>query len=117
MIKIILIGFLQVTAYQPVPQQTKANCRSVTDCWTSIGDVPTKFGAAVSQDLLANGTVKYGDPIYIDGIGWRIINDTMNKRHHNAVDIMVWTHAEEKAVGVRHVKVYMAKTEISEGGK
>jgi len=104
--KIILIAVLQVTAYQPVPQQTKPECKSVQSCWTSIGDVPTKFGAAASQDLLASGMLHYGDPIYIQGIGWRIINDTMNKRHRNAVDVMVWTRSDERAIGVRHVKVY-----------
>jgi len=106
MIHLIIIGILQITAYQPVPGQTRPGCNGIHDCFTSIGDVPTKYGVAVSQDLLANGTVHYGDPIYIDGIGWRIVNDTMNKRHHNAVDIMVWTRAEEKAVGVKHLKVY-----------
>lgn len=106
MIKIILIGVLQITSYQPIPSQTREGCRGVRDCFTSVGDVPTKFGAAVSQDLLASGVVHYGDPIYIDGIGWRIINDTMNKRHKNSVDVMVWTRAEEKKIGVRHAKVY-----------
>lgn len=111
--KIVLIAILQVTAYRPVPQQTKPECRDVQNCWTSIGDVPTKFGAAVSQDLLANGAVHYGDPIYIESIGWRIVNDTMNKRHHNAVDVMVWTHDEEKKIGVRHIPVYVAEGEPS----
>ncbi len=106
MLKLIFIGILQVTAYQPVPQQTRPGCNGIHDCFTSIGDVPTKFGAAVSQDLLANGAIRYGDPIYIEGIGWRICNDTMNKRHHNAVDVMVWTRSEEHAVGVRHAKVW-----------
>jgi 3D (Asp-Asp-Asp) domain-containing protein len=106
MLKIILIGILQVTSYQPVPQQTRAGCNGIHDCFTSVGDVPTKFGAAASQDLLANGTLHYGDPIYVQGIGWRIINDTMNPRHRNAIDVMVWTRGDEHAIGVRHARVY-----------
>lgn len=111
MLKVILIGILQVTAYQPVPQQTRPGCNGIHDCFTSIGDVPTKFGAAVSQDLLKNGTVHYGDSICVEGFGCRSVNDTMNKRHKNAVDLMVWTHIEEKVFGVRHLKVYIVRWE------
>jgi hypothetical protein len=111
--KFVLLGVLTVTSYRPIASQTKKDCRDVQHCFTSIGDVPTKFGAAASQDLLLKGIVHYGEPIYISGLGWRIVNDTMNPRIHNAIDIMVWTKEEEHNVGVRHVKVWRIENERS----
>lgn len=64
------------------------------------------FGAAASQDLLASGKLHYGDVIYVPGFGYRVINDCMNKRLKNAIDLLVFSHGEEKRVGVRHVKIY-----------
>jgi 3D (Asp-Asp-Asp) domain-containing protein len=97
----IPLGTLTVTSYQPIPAQTDNS-----PTWTSIGDRTTKFGAAVSQDMLKDGRVKYGDVLYIPTLGYRVVNDCMNARHKNAVDLLVFTHKEEKAVGVRHIRVY-----------
>jgi len=104
--KLILLGTLQVTSYCPRPQETKPECTSRNHCRTSIDDGVTRFGVAVSQDMLKDGRVHYGDPIYIDGYGWKIVNDCMNARYRNSVDIMVMSHDEEKYVGVRHLYVY-----------
>lgn len=90
-----------LTAYQPIPSQTDSS-----PTWTSIGDRTTKFGCAVSQDLLKSGRVKYGDVLHVPGWGYRVVNDTMNARHTNAVDLLVFTLAEEKKVGVRRITVY-----------
>lgn len=100
-IQAILLGFLTVTSYQPIRAQTDNS-----PTWTSIGDRTTKFGVAVSQDMLKDGRVKYGDILYIPGFGYRVVNDCMNARHKNAVDLLVFTHREEKKVGVRHLNVY-----------
>ena len=61
----------------------------------------------MSQDLLRSGRVHYGDCIIIPGIGVRVVNDSMSSRIKNGVDILVFTHAEEKKIGVRHLKVYV----------
>lgn len=100
---IVLVStFATITSYQPIPSQTDSS-----PTWTSIGDRTTKYGVAVSRDLLASGLVKYGDVLKIEGIpGLRVVNDTMNKRHKNAVDILVFTHAEEKRIGTRKGRVW-----------
>lgn len=100
-IKLILLGTMTLTSYRPIAAQTDDS-----PTYTSIGDRTTKFGCAVSQDLLKNGLVAYGDILYIPGYGYRVVNDTMNARHKNHVDLLVFTHNEEKAVGVRHLQVY-----------
>ena len=104
LIELLLLGTLTVTSYRPVPSQTDAS-----PTWTSIGDRTTKYGCAVSRDLLKSGAVHYGDVLYIEGYGYRIVNDTMNIRHTKHIDMLVFTHDEEKAVGTRHLKIYVVK--------
>ena len=89
----IFVGNLTLTSYRSVPSQTKPK-----DCeWTSIGDRVCRDGVAVSQDLLESGRVRYGDWIYIEGVGLKRINDTMNRRHREHVDVWVRTLDEERA--------------------
>lgn len=107
--ELVLIGLLTLTSYRPVPAQTKPNCTSRFSCTTSIDDGITMFGVAASQDLLKSGVLHYGDVILVEGYGYRIVNDTMGKRNTKAVDLMVFTKAQERQVGTRHAKVWKIK--------
>ncbi len=71
----------------------------------------TRSGLAVSQDLLKSGGVRYGDVLCVEGYGCRVINDCMNARMRNSVDLLVFTKAEERRIGTRHLRVY--KLEVS----
>jgi 3D (Asp-Asp-Asp) domain-containing protein len=104
---IVLLGTMTVTSYQPVPAQTKPECKNRFQCTTSIDDGITQYGAAISQDLLKSGQVHYGDVLSIEGMGMRVVNDTMNRRHKKHVDLMVFSYAEEKKVGTQHRKVWV----------
>lgn len=106
MSEMILLGVLTVTSYQPIPAQTKPECKSRFQCSTSIDDGITMYGAAASQDLLKSGKLHYGDVIYVPHFGWRVINDCMNSRHKNAIDLLVFSRAQEKQVGTRHLLIY-----------
>lgn len=91
---VILIGNLIATSYRSVPAQTKPK-----DCdWTASGEKCNAHGCAVSQDLLKRwgGPLQFGDLIYVDGVGYKFVNDVMNARHHHRVDIWVQTYQEEK---------------------
>lgn len=117
LVQLILIGTLTATSYRAVPAQTKAECTSRDHCRTAIDENVSELGVAISQDLLASGTVHYRDVVYIDGVGYRIVDDCLNKRIRRSVDVFVYTRAEEKAFGVRHLKVWLVsqptKTEIA----
>lgn len=106
MTEAILLGILTLTSYRAVPEQTKPGCQSRHTCTTSIDDGLTMYGCAVSQDMLKSGRVHYGDVLWIAGFGYRVVNDTMNIRHKNSVDLFVFTREDEKRVGVRHVQIY-----------
>lgn len=98
---------MTVTSYQPIPAQTKPECRGRYSCTTSIDDGITRYGCAVSQDLLKSGVVHYGDILYVPGFGYRVVNDTMHPRHMRSIDLLVFTRAEEKMVGMRRLRVYL----------
>lgn len=98
---IVLLGTMSITSYRPVPAQTDH-----TPTITSIGDRTTKYGVAVSQDLLESGEVRYGDVLRVEGLGLRVVNDCMARRHKRSVDLLVLTHAEEKRIGVRRGRIW-----------
>jgi hypothetical protein len=115
LVKLILLGVLQVTSYRPVPEQTKPECTSRNHCRTSIGENFSELGIAASQDLLKSGEVHYGDCVFVEGYGFHIIDDTMASRITHAFDLPVYTRAEEKKVGVRHLKVWLIEQPQKEG--
>lgn len=102
---IVSLGTMTVTAYQPIPAQTKPECINRYHCTTSIDDGITMYGCAVSQDMLKSKVVKYGDVLEIPGIGLRVVNDTMNARHKKSVDVLVFSYEEEKRVGIRKLPI------------
>lgn len=107
MLIVSLLGNMTVTSYRSVPEQTDDS-----PFITSIGERTHKNGVAVSQDLLRSGAVKYGDIIYIEDYGFKVVNDTMHPRHKNHVDMWVETYEQEKAVGVKKLKIYRVRGRI-----
>lgn len=107
MMIVTLVGNLTVTSYRSVPEQTDDS-----PFITSIGERVHSSGVAVSQDLLKNGVVKYGDVLYVEGYGFKVVNDTMNPRHKNHVDLWVDSYKKEKAVGVRKLNIYRVRGKI-----
>jgi 3D (Asp-Asp-Asp) domain-containing protein len=87
----IFLGNLIVTSYRSVPEQTDDS-----PFITSIGERVCRDGVAVSQDLLKSKRVKYGDWLYIAGVGLKRVNDTMHKRHKNHIDVWLPTLEAER---------------------
>lgn len=117
---ILISSFTLVTAYRPVPEQTKPECRGRYECTTSINENVSMLGAAVSQDLLASGKVWYRDVLFVPDVGYRIVNDCTHARLRNTVDIFVYTLDQEKALKPRRSSVWVIRTpypEIKKGQK
>lgn len=102
----LFLGNLTITSYRSVPNQTD-NSPYIT----SIGERVCKDGVAVSQDLLKSKRIKYGDWLYIEGVGLKRVNDTMNIRFKNHIDVWVGSYEEEKKFEKkfkgRQVKVWL----------
>ena len=99
MIKILLLapiflGNLQITSYRSVPEQTDSSPFIAAD-----GHHVHPYGVAVSRDLHQRwgGPLKFGDVLYVEGVGFKVVNDTMNKRHRTAIDVWVKRLKDEQA--------------------
>lgn len=120
-LSLVFLGLFQITSYRSVPSQTDAS-----PFITSIGEHVHPHGIAVSRDLLcpkAIGKTKkhkrmkcsnkdklhYGDWVFVEGYGIKVVNDVMHERHKQSIDLWVSTHAEEKAVQVRKGEVWLIK--------
>ena len=103
----IFIGNLTITSYRGIPSQTDNS-----PLWTSNGDHTTKYGCAVSRDLLEQGFVHYGDIVYIKDYGLRVVNDCMGIKAHRAIDLFVMTKKEEEKIGIKHKNVWIIKKEL-----
>lgn len=105
----ILIGNMVLTSYRSVPNQTDSSPYT-----TSIGERVHPHGVAVSRNLLRRwgGPLDYGDTIYIEGYGIKVVNDCMHERYKNHVDIWVATYKEEKAFGTRKGRIWLVKPVI-----
>ncbi len=113
---LILIGIFQVTSYRSVPNQTDSS-----PFYTSTGEKVSSDGIAISQDLLCDDCKKmharckylksnklhYGDWLYIELVGPKRVNDVMNIRHKNRIDVWVEKLADEKEFHRRfgHIKL------------
>jgi 3D (Asp-Asp-Asp) domain-containing protein len=90
---------LEVTAYTP----TEMECDDDPLVAASMRKV--RLGTvAVSRDLFESGWV-FGKKIYITGQGIFEINDLMNKRFSNRIDIFMWERNKALEFGKRQAKV------------
>ena len=105
---LVFIGNLTPTAYRSIPEHTDSS-----PFITSTGERTGRDGIAVSQDLLKSKRLKYGDWVYLEGIGFKRVFDTMHPRHKNHVDIWLPTLKEEqefhKKWKGKKVKVYLVR--------
>ncbi len=88
----IFVGTMTVTSYRSIPTQTDDS-----PFYTSIGEHVNVHGVAVSRDLLDRwgGPIHYGDVIFIEDVGYKVVNDTMHERWTNRVDVWVETLDKE----------------------
>jgi 3D (Asp-Asp-Asp) domain-containing protein len=102
----ILLGNLTLTSYRSVESQTDS-----TPFITADGSHVTPYGCALSRDLLKRwgGPVDYGDLVYVEHFGFRVVNDCMAARHKKRIDLWVATYQEEKAINVQKRKVWLIR--------
>lgn len=125
------IGTQIITSYQSIKAQTDDS-----PFITSIGERVHQDGVAVSQDQLCpagkgcrrnvkmfcnTSKVHYKDVVWIEDIGFKIVNDCMNERHRNRFDVWVKNYGEEYAFdqrfGKRRLKVWLIRGDTNETSK
>lgn len=93
------IGTFQATAY--------CSCEKCCGKWsggpTASGTMPVQGRTIASDwDVLPAGT-----EVYIDGLGWRTVEDTGSAIQGQDIDIYMQSHEAAVNFGVRYVDVYM----------
>jgi len=92
-----------VTAYTPCTEETDQD-PTITASMRGV-----RLGTvAVSRDLFDAGWT-FGMRVYINGHGVFMINDLMNSRHKNRVDIFMWKKERAKRFGSKVVKVVLLR--------
>lgn len=87
----------RVTAYTNAPGETDGDPEN-----TAIMEKPVAgWTCAVSRDLMH----WLGGRVYIEGMGVRRVNDLMNERFSERVDVFIGTVKEARAFGVQNRKV------------
>lgn len=125
----VLLGELTVTSYRSVRNQT-----DTTPFHTSTGAGVEPGGVAISRDLLCGACRKlhrrckhpeypkrihYGDWLYVEGYGFRFVNDCMSNVSdirvkgyrkkvliRNQIDLWVRSYQEEKSINIKKLRVY-----------
>lgn len=99
--ELVSLGTFTVYAYCP--------CETCCGQWsggpTASGVMPEEGRTvAADWDVLPAGT-----EIYIDGIGWRTVEDTGGAIRGDTIDIFFESHEEAAAFGVQQVELYQKK--------
>lgn len=122
-INAVFIGSLTVTAYRSVKSQTDSS-----PFYTSTNEHVSRYGVAISQDLLCpvclklhrrckrpdqQSKIHYGDWVYIENVGLRCVNDIMNQMHKKRFDVWVADYDAEKDFDKKYrnlkLKVWLIK--------
>ncbi|MCK4818208.1 3D domain-containing protein, partial [bacterium] len=86
-----------VTAYNPVATQTDSS----PEITASNKQVRTGM-IAMSRDLEEEFGFRFGDPVFIVGLGFFVFEDRMNKRWTRRVDILMPCKKAAKEFGVKY---------------
>ena len=100
--------FVSVSHYYPDPRQCYGN-HLQTASLDMIDTVALRNGTlkwcALSRDMIYcehrqtltkdttvwRGKYRFGDSIYVSGLGWYVVKDVMNKRFRSKIDILSYT--------------------------
>jgi hypothetical protein len=97
--------FVSVSHYYPDPRQCQGD-PTITADGSKIDTVALRNGTlkwcALSRDMIWceyrqtltkdttvwSGKYRFGDSIYVSGLGWYVVKDVMNKRFKSKIDIL-----------------------------
>jgi len=93
---IVVYIMVTVSAYNPLPGQTDD-----TPLITASNSVVREGYCALSRDLERQLNLKFGDLIFLDGIGACQFQDRMHRRKRKAVDLFMWEKSDAVQFGRR----------------
>lgn len=97
-----------VTAYNPVASQTDS-----TPEITASNKRVRPGMVALSRDLEEEFGFKFGDPVFIVGLGFFVFEDRMHKRWARRVDILMPSRRDAKKFGVKYSFLLVGKSGVT----
>lgn len=92
------VGKFRISYYCPC-----ATCNGTSSGLTASG-ASLSVGTTIAVDP---SVIPLGSKVYIEGIGWRVAQDTGGAIKGNKIDVLVGSHSEAYANGVTYAKVYV----------
>ena len=92
-----IIIYATITAYTPSIQE----CDSTPLITASNTKVKTGI-VALSRDIEKKYRLKFGDYIQIEGHGFYVFQDRMNKKVKNTIDVFMWSRKKAIKFGRKH---------------
>ena len=96
----ILWIIVTVSAYNPLPGQTDS-----TPFITASNQAVREGICAVSRDLEKRLKLRFGDFVYLEGIGVCEFQDRMHRRKRNQVDLFMWNRSDAIAFGIKRTRM------------
>lgn len=87
---------VKVTAYNPVQSQTDSS-----PLITASNKRVRAGMVALSRDLEVEFGFRFGDTVYLDGLGKFVFEDRMHRRKRRHVDILMFNPVQARRFGVR----------------
>lgn len=92
------VGQFKITFYCPC-----ATCNGSNSGLTAM-ETPLTVGRTIAVDP---SVIPLGSNVYIEGIGWRVAEDIGGAINNNKIDVLVSSHSEAYANGVKYANVYV----------
>lgn len=92
------VGQFRISFYCPC-----ATCNGSSSGLTASG-ASLSVGTTIAVDP---SVIPLGSKVYIEGIGWRVAQDTGGAIKGNKIDVLVASHSEAYANGIKYAKVYV----------
>lgn len=92
------LGTFRISYYCPC-----ATCNGSSNAITASG-APLSVGKTIAVD---SSVIPIGSKVYIEGIGWRVAQDTGSAIKGNRIDVLVSSHSEAYANGIDYMDVYV----------
>lgn len=95
------MGEFEITAY--------CGCRKCNGIWTgypSASGAPLKEGITIAVDPKI---IPLGTRVYIEGVGWRVAQDTGGMIKGNRIDVYIDSHSECLKFGRREMTVWVER--------
>jgi 3D (Asp-Asp-Asp) domain-containing protein len=103
---------VKVTAYNPVPSQTDSSPFITASNKRVSGGM-----IALSRDLEREFGFRFGDTVYLYGLGRFVFEDRMHRRKRRHVDILIFNPVEARRFGVKSSYLFVQEEPKGEGAR